>query len=202
MFASDEDAAEAVRKWWIENGKSVIAGAVLGIGAVFGWEAWQGYTKQQAETASLRFDQVSVALESDPARAAAEGEALMKDSSSSPYAAMAALALAKERAEAGDLKSAEERLRWAIEHSRQPELKEVARLRLARILAASKRGDEALAELGQLTSAFDAVAAEIRGDIYRERGELNEAKAAYQAALAGDGGNRAVVQMKLDELGG
>ena len=38
---SEEEQLEVVKRWWKENGTSLIAGAVLAAAGVFGWNAWQ-----------------------------------------------------------------------------------------------------------------------------------------------------------------
>ena len=39
-YLEEEEQIEAIRNWWKENGRSVIAGAVLGLAAIFGWQGW------------------------------------------------------------------------------------------------------------------------------------------------------------------
>ncbi len=53
VYRTDEEQVEALRKWWLENGKSVIAGIVIGFSAIFGWRAWQDHTIVQAEAARV-----------------------------------------------------------------------------------------------------------------------------------------------------
>ena len=35
-YLSEEEQVEALKKWWKDNGTSVIAGVVLGFGIIFG----------------------------------------------------------------------------------------------------------------------------------------------------------------------
>jgi predicted negative regulator of RcsB-dependent stress response len=79
------------------------------------------------------------------------------------------------------------------------------RLRLAGILLDEGNYDEALklaeADHGE---AFAALYADIKGDILAAAGKPEEARAAYQAALARmnkKGAYHQIVQMKLDSLG-
>ena len=55
---SEEEQLDAVKRWWKENGMSLIAGAVLAAAGVFGWNAWQNYQQGQAEAASMRYQQL------------------------------------------------------------------------------------------------------------------------------------------------
>ena len=40
-YLSDDEQAEALKKWWKENAVSIIVGAGLGFGIIFGWQGWQ-----------------------------------------------------------------------------------------------------------------------------------------------------------------
>ena len=40
-MAEDEDVAK-LKTWWKEYGLTIVAGAVLGLGGIAGWNAWQG----------------------------------------------------------------------------------------------------------------------------------------------------------------
>ncbi|MDH5355953.1 MAG: tetratricopeptide repeat protein, partial [Gammaproteobacteria bacterium] len=34
---TDEEQVEKLKKWWQENGRSVIAGIIIGVGGLFGY---------------------------------------------------------------------------------------------------------------------------------------------------------------------
>ena len=34
---SEEEQVDKLKKWWDSNGKQIIAGAVLGLAGIFGW---------------------------------------------------------------------------------------------------------------------------------------------------------------------
>ena len=36
---SEEEQVDKIKKWWDANGKQIIAGAVLGLAGVFGWNS-------------------------------------------------------------------------------------------------------------------------------------------------------------------
>ena len=42
IYASEEEQVQAIKKWGKENGPGIIAGLILGLGALFGWRYWQG----------------------------------------------------------------------------------------------------------------------------------------------------------------
>ncbi|MEW8396328.1 MAG: tetratricopeptide repeat protein, partial [Candidatus Thiodiazotropha sp.] len=37
-YQTEEEQVEAIKRWWKENGTSVIAGLVIGLGGIFGWQ--------------------------------------------------------------------------------------------------------------------------------------------------------------------
>ena len=49
-FETEDQQLEALRKWWQENGRGVLVGVVLGLGAVGGWRGWVYYTEARAES--------------------------------------------------------------------------------------------------------------------------------------------------------
>ena len=55
---SEEEQLDVAKRWWKENGTSLIAGAVLAAAGVFGWNAWQNYQEGQSEAASARYQQL------------------------------------------------------------------------------------------------------------------------------------------------
>ena len=199
-FTSDDQTEEAVKQWWKENGKSIIAGAVIGIGAVLGWQGWQAHVTQQGREAAAVYDKMFASLVTAPEAATQEAQVLVTEYGSTPYAALAELAMAKLKVESGDSAAAMEHLRKAMASAKMPEIQAVARLRLARLTADGGKPDEALALLAEV-NGFSASGEEVRGDILLAQGKRDEAKAAYQKALEA-GGNQATLRMKLDDLGG
>jgi len=120
-------------------------------------------------------------------------------------AELASLLLARLAADGGDLSAASQHLD-RIAGGRAPDaLKAVARLQKARVLLAQGKLDEALAAASaDAPPPFRPAFAEVRGDVLAARGDTATARQAYQEALQGLGEtapNRALVQMKLDDLG-
>lgn len=198
---TDEEQVEALKKWWRENGKSVIGGVVLGLALVGGWRGWQYYEQTRAETAGLEYDGLLVAVESkNPERAAQLSERLRADYDDTAYASLAALHVAKLKVEAGDRAAAQAQLEWVRANAPDPALREIAGLRLARLLIDGGELDAAGRLLdGAPRGAFAPELAELRGDLARARGDVATARAAYEEALAGKPG-ASILRMKLDDL--
>lgn len=202
-YQSEEERVETLKRWWRDNGKSVIAGVVIGIAAVLGWRYWQDYRSARTAQASLGFDRLVAAINEGRLEAARQQATLLKGHyESTPYATLAALASARLHVEAGELHQAKNELGWAIQNAPSSGIADVARIRLARVLLAEEKLDEALAMLDAIASgAFTAIIEEIRGDVLRRRGDRAAAGEAYRRALMAGTANRRVVEMKLADLG-
>jgi predicted negative regulator of RcsB-dependent stress response len=112
--------------------------------------------------------------------------------------------LAKEEQLRGDLKAAISYLKWALDHTKDLEFRQVIYLRLARLLLAEDNPQEALTALTKIKpGSFSSVYAELRGDAYIKLGQPSEAQLAYQEALlqlAPREQRQQILQMKLDNI--
>jgi predicted negative regulator of RcsB-dependent stress response len=200
----DEAQLEQLRRWWRENWMALAGGLVLGLGGIFGWEAWQKAQTGKAEQASQIYEDLKKAAGAKPEQAADLGKTLMQDYSATPYAAQAALLLAQKSAEAKDWVGAEERLNWVIRNG-DTGLQKIARLRLARVLWQQDKPQDALAQLeAKDDDAFASLYQELRGDILLSQNDRAAARQAYEKALALDPApaSREFLQRKLDDLAG
>lgn len=202
---TEEEQLEELKRWWREHGRTVIAGVVLGLGTVGGWSWWRNHVTTQAEAASLRYEQlVNTAAVPDHDAAVSQADAIIAQDPDSGYAALAALVGAHAAWRNADAATARRMLEWAVEHGEEFAVADVARLRLARVLASEGRYDEALAGLDAITGdAFTALVAETRGDVLAAKNDRDGAGRAYDAALADEnlpGGARGRIELKRDAL--
>ena len=205
-YRTDEEQAEALKKWWKENGKFIIAGIVIGLSAIFGFRGYNNHVAQEAEAASILYEQMLIASRSnDSENVGVYANRIIEGYESSSYATFAKLMLAKLAAETGDLDLAETHLRWVMKNNSQAEFKHVARLRLARVLIAADKLDMAEETLNiSKQGDFFARYEELRGDIFVKQEKITEARQAYQKALANTASaesEQSILQMKLDDLG-
>jgi predicted negative regulator of RcsB-dependent stress response len=204
--AGEEQEVEALKKWWSENGKSLVAGLGIGLASVLGWSSWQTWQRSQAELASVRYEQlVNDATADKHEQALSQAEALAEEFPDSAYASLASLIAARAAVQTNDPDKAMQHLRWVVEHAAFPELVPVARLRLARLMIDAREYDGALAELGRIDSPpFHDRVKELKGDIHHARGDSAAARESYETVLADaelSPSTHARVRMKLDDLG-
>ena len=198
---TDDERVEDLKKWWQENGTSIIVGIALGVVAIFGWQYWGSYRNTKAEQASQAYDTfVAAAEKPDADQARQRGQALLTDFPQSTYAALAALRLAKMASDSGDTAAAIQRLEWVVENAKLDELKDIARLRLAWMLFATGRSSDAEQQLNRIAAtSLVAEREELRGDLALASNDPAKARTAYAAALAAGGGST-MLQIKLDNL--
>ena len=205
-MAGEEEQVEALKKWWSENGKGLVAGLAIGLAGVVGWTSWQTWQRTQAETASARYDQiVNDAAAGNHEQVLSSTDALIDDLPGSAYASFSALLAARAAVEANTPDRAQQHLRWVIENASFPELVPIARLRLASLMLDSSEYEAALRELDAIDSAsFSTRVAELEGDVQRATGDRAAARKSYERVLAGETlspSARIRVRMKLDDLG-
>ena len=228
-YGTEEDQIRALRQWWQRNGSSTLIGVGLALALVFGWQWWQQRQQGLGEQAAATYQQLLQAVDAaaaDPIqRTTAEHLAvqLKELKPGSRYADYAALMLARLNVEKNELLAAEGELRALLERQpdvargalaqridglfgryADPQLGALARVRLARVLLALGRSDEALALLDAAgTDDFAVEKLELRGDILGRRNDSAGAIAAYRAAVERAGEAAAasrLLALKLQEL--
>lgn len=195
---SDEEKAEELKAWWKANGTSVIAGIVLAIGGMFGWQQWQKYQLDRAEGASKLFAQINKP-EADSIKIL---KTLNEDYSSTAYASLAALTAAKAACGAGKTDFCIDQLRTAAK-SGQSNITDIAKIRLARTLITTGKLDEANSILNdKMPDAYESLVTELKGDIFYAKKEYAKARKAYDEAILSSGGqNIEALKLKRDDLG-
>lgn len=204
-YQTEDEQVQAIKQWWKENGRSVIAGLIIGIGAIVGYRYWTHYQTSQAEQASMIYAEViASAANADNQTAFEQGQNLISNYSGTPYADLTALALAELALAKSDYATAATQLRWLLDNSGDAGLQHVARLRLARVLAADNKPDLALSLLNETdTTGFTTLYQEARGDILQQQGKTTEAAAEYNRALADIDMNpqrQRILEMKVNDL--
>ena len=203
----EQEQLATLKAWWHDNGNlllGLVAAISLGVAA---WQGWNWYQRNQALQASTLYEALSKGARVHDAKAVRDAAgALAENFPRTLYASMAALVTARFLADHGDAKNAKAQLEWVIERSAAPDLRELARLRLAALLLDEKAFDAALQQLeAKPLDAYAAQFAAARGDVLRAKGQAAEARAAYREALdKADPQNeawRAGVQLRLDALG-
>ena len=203
-YQTEEEQVEAIKKWWKENGKSVIGGIVLGFAIIGGWQGWQVRQRNQGEAASVAFDAMRQAVGTGQYdKAIEDGKRLIGDFGNTAYASFAAMELAKLSYEKGEKAAARNHLQWVSESAADPSLRELARLRLGAVLL-DMQDTAALQKLlaAEPLPAFAGEFAALRGDLERKLGNEAAARDAYREALEKGVEDPGLLRMKLVDVGG
>lgn len=210
-YLSEREQAEQLKTWLCENWIWLIAGVALTLGGYFGFRWWETREASRSIEAGERFsamlDAIGAGKREEGLRIAAEVTGKYADT---PYADQATLVLARLDVDSGNLASAGTRLAKVAQDSKDPDLRVVARLRLARVQLAEGRYDDALKSLDAVaTPSVDPRVLELRGDVKLAQGDkeaaLDNWRKAEAAATADPASGAQVdtelLQLKIDELG-
>lgn len=183
-YQTEEQQVEQLKEWWKENGTPLIIGAVLGLSGFFGWKFWTEKEVAYQESASNLYATVTEQLEKeDNSKLIENAQAVKTRFADSSYAVLAAFHLAKVAVEANKLDDAVSELTWVIDNHGSNELAKVAKIRLARILVAQDKSEQALPLLSfDNDSGYFEMASLIKGDALLALGKEAEALEAYKAA--------------------
>lgn len=213
VHLSEEEQLEVLKRWWKENGKSIVIAVLIAVGGYFAFVGWQNQQREQREVASAKYEDLLEIVNVQPGEALDEtqrttashlaGE-LKENDSESLYAHNAALFLARIAVNAGELDKAADELKWVLANKPNIATEQVTRLRLARVLVAQEKFEEAEDLLATPVDAFKSEYSEVRGDIAKARGDLDAARLAYEQALADTDAQQQervmLLQLKRDDL--
>ncbi|WOT06196.1 YfgM family protein [Shewanella youngdeokensis] len=201
VYSTEEQQVDAIKQFWKDYGTSVVIGAVVGLGGLFGWNKFSDYQLAQAEAASESFQALSSQNAAEEAMLSA-ADTFAKEHGQQGYQSLLELMVAKSAVETGDLAKAEATLKSVIAANVDSSIVLVATTRLARVQAEQGQYATAIATLEQITDvASMAQREELKGDFLARQGETAKAKLAYQAAVENGGAmSSPTLQMKLDNL--
>ncbi len=203
-YQTEEQQVEQLKEWWKDNGTPLIVGAVLGLSGFFGWKFWSEKQIAEQEAASNLYTTVSELVGKEDTAKLVENAAKVKESfPDSSYAILSAFHLAKFAVENNQLDDAVTELTWVIDKHSANELVQIAKIRLARILVAQQKAEQALPLLVFTDdSGYFEMASLVKGDAYMALDRKNEALEAYKAADAAGKitANHSTLKLIIDEL--
>lgn len=203
IYETEEQRLEALKRWWRENGQSIIIGLIFGIAVILGWNFWQGHKKSQAEQASALYSQLIQAIKEDKKDSAEKmAERIKEQYPKTQYAAYSGLMLAKLKVQLGDVAKAQAILK-EIAAGKNMELSNIAKIRQVRLMLASGEYEQGLKLINDVDPAtsggFSGNYDELVGDLYVALDRLDLARSSYQKALE-SGYKSPLLQFKIDDL--
>ena len=198
-YLSDEEQLDRLKTWWSQNATGLLTGLALAVAGLVGWR-WYDHSTTEAQYAASDLYESFLAAEGEGRMALAER--LDENIEGSAYQAFALLHRAREAVETDNVEAASAYLQSVIDAGTPDSLKDLARLRLARLHQQGGDSAAALAVLaGVRGSGYRGLAQELKGDIHVEQGEQALAHEAYVSARQemGDGANRPILDIKIND---
>jgi predicted negative regulator of RcsB-dependent stress response len=195
-YETEEQQVQAIKQFWKDNGMAIVAGAVIGLGLLWGWRAYNDSQISSKEQASAAYNaSLEKLVDNENSDELATFITQNKDTG---YASLAALILASDAVEKEDYDIAKTSLQSAIEGDEV--IADIARLRLANLHLQLNEPDEALSVLDAVTaSSFTNQVEELKGDALFAKSDFDGAKDAYTLAMALSPNNPSL-KMKRDNI--
>lgn len=203
-YLTEQEQVQQLKNWIKQYGLTVLLGIAVALLTTYGWRYWQNYKNHILEEASRLYDEMLVQnAENHIEPATAKANLLINKYPKTPYATMAALMLGR-YASAKDPKAASTQFNWVITHSKDPSIREIARIRLARLRINENKPEDALSLLNTVDdNNFISLIDEIRGDAFYSQHNFKAAKESYQLALQALPAStlsRPILKMKLNNV--
>ncbi|MCW8400419.1 tetratricopeptide repeat protein [Legionella sp. PATHC038] len=185
VYMTEEEQLESIKKWWKQYGNLVTVVLSLILFGIAGYRYLHWHQEKLTQQASIAYEQMMVALSNQNIKSVrAYANELIHEHSNTVYADAAHMTLAKIYVSKNKLDKATEELQAVAANSKMMSLKQIAKIRLARILAAEKSYTNALKELSSVDdNTYLPVINELKGDIYGATGQYQEAMTSYKLAL-------------------
>jgi len=203
-----DDELQVLKRWWEENGTSIVFTVSVVIAGLVGWNWWKADQQKQVAQSFVAYDKLVV--ESSAAESSGDdlriaqadflaGE-IKQDYPDSYYASFAAFLKAKQAVVDGDMDAAIEELQWVVDKNPSEEFLLTAKFRLAKVYFSQGNYDLALEQLDVGDAGeFVMIYGELRGDIYLSQQKYADAVEAYEAALGAAEGSEVNVSPLLAE---
>ncbi len=184
MSTTDQEQIQLLKSWWKSHGYRVLFVIIAVLLLGFGWRHWRMYSHNYLERTSTIYMQMLFAHEQNKVdEYKSFARQLISDYPGSVYSSLASLLLAKGAVDDGDFKAAEDNLRFIIKKSPAKILRQIARLRVAKLLIETQRYDAALQLLQRIDDrGYLADINEITADALEKLGRKEEARELYGKA--------------------
>lgn len=204
-YLTEQEQIQQLKNWVKQYGLTILLGILISLAITASWRYWQHYHNRILTHASAVYDEmIAMRAQNNTKGTLIQARKLLSHYPKTPYAEMAALILARDAVINKNYVEAINQLNWVINHSKTPAMREIARIRIARILIAEKKPGEALILLKTLEDkSFIGMVDEVRGDAHLAKNDKASARKAYQLALEeipNGEVTRPVLEMKFENL--
>ena len=202
----EQEQLDQIKHFWRQYGNAITWILVTVLTAFASWNFYNYWQRSQSSQAASFFDEFErITRSPDQAQLDRVFSDIKERYPTSTYTQQAGLLVAKKYYESGNLEGAKSALGWVTEKSTDKGFQSIARLRLAGVLSESQDHAGALKVLeGSFPEAFEALAADRRGDILLSQGKNSEALKEFNNAFRlfdERSEYRRLVEVKLNALG-
>lgn len=202
VYSNENEQTDALRNFFANNGKALAIGVVIGIAALGGWRYWSSHQDDTAKTVSAQYQQLTSAMQAGKPETLEAVDRFASENSNT-YGALAAMDLAKQYVDAGQLDKAATLLQNGLKDTKDANLQAVINLRLARIQLQQNQADASLKTLdGVKGDGWTAIVADIRGEALLTKGDKQGARDAWSKGVESDASPalKQMMQMKMNNL--
>ncbi|ABL02414.1 puttive membrane-associated protein with TPR-like domain [Candidatus Ruthia magnifica str. Cm (Calyptogena magnifica)] len=198
FIKADKTEEEQIKRWIKENTLQIVVGVALGLGGIFGFDAYKNYQHSQL----IKARSIYLTLVSNPNDTQAY-EQLKNNHASSGYLDQATLILAKNAVANKNYMQALEYLA-PLSDTSNISIAKVVNMRIASLYLEMGHYKQALGALNTVpNSAFDGLYNQLKGDIYLADKQIDNAKKHYKLALnqiSKDSKLQNLIKIKLNDL--
>jgi len=180
----------------------IVIAVMIGFVLSLGWRYWHAHKIHIAQKASNLYAQLTAI---DPQKQKQKAKALVaqliQKYQSTPYSSMAALWWARVLVTGKKYNEALQKIHWALAYSHVASIRQIARLRAARILLFQQKSQAAHALLHQIDEkTYQPLIDKLEGAIYMAMNQPRAAVKAYESAkkgMAAVGLNDSILAMEI-----
>lgn len=204
-YLTEQEQIEQLKKWLKVYGIPALLGILVGVVIFYGWNSYKNHRLHTLTHASKIYDEMLTdRAQNNKEATLIQAQKLVTHYPSTPYSEIALLMIAQDAVNKKNYPEAIKQLSAVTKHANQATIRQLARLRLARVYITLQQPNQAIKALKKVDDkSFNALINEITGDAYLALNQINEAKAAYQQALQNlpdPEQTRPLLEMKLDNL--
>jgi predicted negative regulator of RcsB-dependent stress response len=202
---TEDEQLEVIKKWWKRYGHLITVFISIVLLCVAGYRYMYWHQDKVKTQASNAYEHMMLSFSNHNIKSVRSyANELIKDYNNTVYSDIAHMTLAKIYVEKNKLGQAKNELQLVASNSRMLPLKQIAKIRIARILASVKEYSNALTELSTVDdTTYLPVINELKGDIYGATGQYQNAINAYRLAITAvknNGMGNLFLEMKTNEL--
>lgn len=205
VYMTEEEQIQAIKKWWMRYSTPILVLLSVVMLCVAGYRYWNWHHEKTLTQASTVYEHLMVAFSNhDNKEIKSYANQLIKNYGQTVYADVARMTLVKIYVGKDQNDKAKNLLEDVVANSKVPAFRQIAKIRIARLLIAKKNFDQALTQLAVIDDdAYMTIVNELKGDIFVEKGEYQQAIKLYKKAISEaktHGIGNLFLEMKTNEL--